>query len=77
MHGLDLYGAELIAVDGVKFKAVNSIDKNFNRENLAYRLKVIDERVSKYIREMEEEDRKEEKGESKHADLLEEKVKKL
>ena len=75
--GLDLYGAELIAVDGVKFKAVNSIDNNYNRENLAYRLKVIDERVSKYIREMEEEDRKEEKGESKHADLLEEKVKKL
>jgi hypothetical protein len=75
--GLDLYGAELIAVDGVKFKAVNSIDNNYNRKNLTYRLKVIDERVSKYIKEMEEEDRKEENYESKHADLLEEKVKKL
>ena len=31
--GLDLYGAKYVAIDGVKFKAVNSIDKNFNREN--------------------------------------------
>ncbi len=74
---LDLYGAKLVAVDGVKFKAVNSVDNNYHRENLAYRLRVIDERVSKYIKEMEEDDRREEKGESKHADLLEEKVKKL
>jgi transposase len=75
--GLDLYGAKLVAVDGVKFKAVNSIDNNYNRKSLAYRLKVIDERVSKYIKEMEEEDRQEEDCESKHAYLLEEKVKKL
>jgi transposase len=75
--GLDLFGSNLVAIDGVKFKAVNSLDKNFNRKSLSYRLKVIDERISKYISEMEEADRKEEKGESKHADLLEEKVKKL
>ena len=75
--GLDLFGSKLIAIDGVKFKAVNSLDKNFNCKSLSYRLKVIDERVSKYISEMEEEDQKEERGESKHADLLEEKVKKL
>jgi transposase len=75
--GLDLYGSKLVAIDGVKFKAVNCIDNNFNRKSLSYRLKVIDEHISKYISEMEEEDRKEEKGESKHADLLEEKLKKL
>jgi transposase len=75
--GLDLFGSKLVAIDGVKFKAVNSLDKNFNRKSLSYRLKMIDEHISKYISEMEEEDRKEEKGESKHANLLEEKVKKL
>jgi hypothetical protein len=74
---LDLYGSKLVAIDGVKFKAVNCIDKNFNRKSLLYRLKVIDEHISKYISEMEEEYRKEEKGESKHTDLLEEKVKRL
>jgi hypothetical protein len=75
--GLDLYDAKLVAIDGTKFKAANSLDKNFNRDNLSYRLKMIDEHVSKYIREMEEEDRKEEQANSKHEDLLEEKVKKL
>jgi transposase len=74
---LDLFGSKLVAIDGVKFKAVNSLDQNFNRNKLAYRLKVIEERVSKYISDMEEEDRKEEKEEAKHTSLLEEKVKKL
>jgi len=56
---LDLYGAKCIAIDGSKFKAVNSLDKNFNRKNLAYRIKMIDEHVSKYLTEIEEEDQRE------------------
>ena len=59
---LDLYGAKCVVVDGTKFKAVNSLDKNFNRKNLAYRMKMIDEHVSKYLAEIEEEDRKEEQA---------------
>jgi transposase len=74
---LDLYGAKCIAVDGTKFKAVNSLDNNFNRKNLAYRMKMIDEHVSKYLAEIEEEDRREEQANSKHADILQEKVQKL
>jgi hypothetical protein len=74
---LDLYGAKLIAVDGTKFKAVNSLDQNFNRKNLSYRMKIIDKHVSKYLIEIEEEDRKEAQANSKHADLLQEKVQKL
>jgi transposase len=37
---LDLYGAKCIAVDGTKFKAVNSLDSNFNRKNLVYRFEM-------------------------------------
>ncbi len=74
---LDLYGAKLVAIDGTKFKAVNSLDRNFNRKNLAYRMKMIDKHVSRYLKEIEEEDRKEEQASSKHADLLQEKVQKL
>jgi transposase len=74
---LDLYGAKLIAVDGTKFKAVNSLDQNFNRKNLSYRTKMIDKHVSKYLTEIEEEDHKEAQANSKHADLLQEKVQKL
>ena len=74
---LDLYGAKLVAIDGTKFKAVNSLDRNFNRKNLSYRMKMIDKHVSKYLIEIEEEDRKEEQANSKHANLLQEKVQKL
>ena len=74
---LDLYGAKCIAVDGTKFKAVNSLDKNFNRKNLAYRMKMIDQHVTKYLAEIEEEDRKEAQADSKHVEVLQEKVQKL
>ena len=60
--GLDLYGAKYVAIDGVKLKAVNSIDRNFNQKTLTYRLKIIDERVSKYLKEMEALDKEEEKA---------------
>jgi transposase len=72
---LDLYGAKLIAIDGVKLKAVNSLDRNFNQKTLTYRLKMIDERVSKYLKEMEALDREEEKAEA--ARELEEKLKNI
>lgn len=73
--GLDLYGAKYVAIDGVKFKAVNSIDKNFNQKTLVYRLKIIDERVSKYLNELEKHDKEEEKAEL--ARELEEKLKNI
>jgi transposase len=74
---LDLYGAKCVAIDGTKFKAVNSLDNNFNRKNLVYRMKMIDKHVSKYLAEIEEEDRREEQANSKHAEVLQEKVQKL
>jgi transposase len=74
---LELYGAKCVAVDGTKFKAVNSLDNNFNRKNLAYRMKMIDQHVSKYLAEIEEEDRREEEANSKHVEMLQEKVQKL
>jgi hypothetical protein len=61
---LDLNGAKYIAIDGVKLKAVNSTDRNFNQKNLCYRLRMIDEKVSRYIREMEKCDREEAKNEA-------------
>jgi transposase len=33
---LDLYGAQLVAIDDTKFKAANSLDKNFNTNKLNY-----------------------------------------
>ena len=55
----DLYGRELIAIDGSKFKAVNSKDRNFTREKLAERIKRIDARIEEYLSELESGDLKE------------------
>jgi transposase len=72
---LDLFGSKLVAIDGVKLKAVNSLDRNFNQKTLTYRLKMIEERVSKYLKEMEALDKEEEKAEA--ARELEEKLKNI
>ena len=41
---LDLYGRELIAVDGTRIKAVNNGDRNFTRAKLKRDLQRIDDR---------------------------------
>ena len=53
---LDLYGRELLAVDGTRIKAVNSRERNFTRANLNHRLKKVDERLERYLKEMDEAD---------------------
>jgi len=75
--GLDLFGAKFVVVDGTKFKAVNSLVSNFNRKKLVHRMKMVDEHVAKYLAEIEQEDRREEQTNHKHAEVLQEKVQKL
>ena len=53
---LDLYGRELLAVDGTRIKAVNNRERNYTRANLSLRLKKIDERLERYLKEMDEAD---------------------
>ena len=72
-----MFGAKFLAVDGVKFKAVNSKARNLNQKTLAQRMKKIDQAVSKYIQELEESDKDEDKEEAKRTGFIEEKVKKL
>lgn len=57
---LNLYGKELIAIDGSKFKAVNSNDKNFNKEKLDALLKRIDDKLEHYLSSLNENDSLEE-----------------
>ena len=53
---LDLYGRELIAVDGTRIKAVNNRDRNFTRAKLKTQLQRIDERLDRYLDQMNEAD---------------------
>lgn len=53
---LGLYGKELISIDGSKFSAVNSKERNFNDKKLEERIARIDEKISKYLSELDEND---------------------
>jgi hypothetical protein len=53
---LDLYGRELLAVDGARIKAVNNKDRNFTRNSLEKFLRAADERLDGYLKRLDEGD---------------------
>ena len=61
---LDLYGRELIAVDGTRIKAVNHRDRNFTQAKLKKDLQRIDERLDRYLDQMNEADADDAGGET-------------
>ena len=56
-RSLDLYGAQLVAIDGSKFKTVNSKSNNFNEKTVVLRLKRTEEKIAQYLKEMDENDK--------------------
>jgi transposase len=60
---LKLFGGELVAIDGSKFRAVNSRKRNFNPAKLARIIESLDERIAVHLAEMERQDRNEEVAE--------------
>ena len=50
---LDLFGRELIAMDGTRIKAVNSKDRNFTKASLAKLIEQSDERLAKYLEQLD------------------------
>ena len=66
---MDLLGGELVAVEGSKFKAVNSGKKNFSQKKLEKRLKEIDQKVERYFDEMDRADKQEQQNEIKAEEL--------
>lgn len=75
---LDLYKKELIAIDGSKFRAVNSKDKNFTRSKLKNKLKRIEKNIEEYLEELDEHDEEEsEDSEELTKEEIKEKIKDL
>jgi transposase len=50
---LNLFGGELSAIDGSKFKAVNSRDKNFHEARLQELIANIDAKIEKYLHDLD------------------------
>jgi transposase len=53
---LDLFGRELLAVDGTRIKAVNNKDRNFTRNSLEKFIQAADERLADYLERLDEGD---------------------
>src|SRR6266446_8347079 len=53
---LKLFGGELVAVDGSKFKAVNNRRRNFNEARLTKAIKAIEEKISGYLDDLDKAD---------------------
>ena len=54
---LNLFSQALVAIDGSKFKAVNSRDRNFTRTKVKRRIEQIDASVARYLSELDSSDR--------------------
>lgn len=53
---LDLFGRELLAVDGTRIKAVNNKDRNFTRASLEQFIRTADERLASYLQRLDDGD---------------------
>ena len=59
---LDLFGRELLAVDGTRIKAVNNKDRNFTRASLTEFIKLADAKLDDYLQRLDTSDADEQKA---------------
>jgi transposase len=71
---LDLFGGELLAIDGSKFRAVNARDRSYTPARVAKLQRDIERTITRYLRELEREDETETGTEGPSAAALREKI---
>ena len=71
---LDLFGRELIAVDGTRIKAVNNKDRNFTRASLRRFIKLADAKLDDYLQRLDQSDADERKTTGSRVKNLAEKI---
>jgi transposase len=74
---LELFGGELVAIDGSKFKAVNNRKRNFNQKRLGRAITEIDKKIDSYLKELDEADREEPEVKTPAAEELQKKIEQL
>jgi len=74
---LDLFGGELVAIDGSKFKAVNNKGRNFTDRRLKRAMKDIEKKIDAYLDELDENDAQEPEERELTAEELKEKIQRL
>jgi transposase/macrodomain Ter protein organizer (MatP/YcbG family) len=56
---MDMFGGELVAIDGSKFKAVNSGSRNYSKKKLKKLVQRVDEKIENYMEELQANDEQE------------------
>lgn len=74
---LGLFGENLVAIDGSKFKAVNNRDRNFTSAKLKRRMEEIESSINRYLTALDTVDRQEPTSSEAKTVRLEEKIAKL
>jgi transposase len=71
---LDLFGKELLAIDGSRIKAVNNKDRNFTRASLTKFIELADAKLDDYLQRLEQSDAAESKTTGSRVNNLAEKI---
>ena len=71
---LDLFGRELLAVDGTRIKAVNNKDRNFTRASLAEFIRLADAKLDDYLQRLDTSDAAEQAAGGSRVKNLAEKI---
>ena len=71
---LDLFGRELLAVDGTRIKAVNNKDRNFTRASLTKFIELADVKLDDYLQRLDQSDANEVKTGGSRVKNLAEKI---
>jgi transposase len=73
----ELFGKELIAIDGSKFRACNAKKNNYNPKKLERHLKYLDEKIEGYLKELDHHDQIESPDRKLDAQEIEERIQQL
>jgi transposase len=71
---LELFGGELVAIDGSKFRAVNSSKRNFTEKKLRRMLKEVDGKIEQYLKQLDQQDQQESGQRGLSPEQLKEKI---
>ncbi|MDQ2765012.1 MAG: hypothetical protein M3Y22_16490 [Pseudomonadota bacterium] len=71
---LDLFGRELLTVDGTRIKAVNNKDRNFTRASLTKFIELADAKLNDYLQRLDQSDATESKTGGSRVKNLAEKI---
>ena len=74
---LKLFSKAFVAIDGAKFKAVNTRDKNFTKAKLKRRLQQIDESIERYLNQIASADRHDTETAANKSERLKDKISRL